>query len=68
MDSTWDSCTAKKEMRWKEGEDMTERDAKDLVDWLDQAEDPVRADICYAGQRYLSMNLTNFRTEPKEGA
>ena len=47
---------------------MTERDAKDLVDWLDQAEDPVRADICYAGQRYLSMNLTNFRTEPKEGA
>lgn len=25
-------------MKWKEGEDMTERDARDLVDWLDQAE------------------------------
>ncbi len=26
-------------MKWKEGEDMTERDARDLVDWLDQAEE-----------------------------
>ena len=45
MDSTWDSCTAKKEMRWKEGEDMTERDAKDLVDWLDQAEEETKATV-----------------------
>ena len=32
-------------MKWKEGEDMTERDAKDLVDWLDQAEEETKATI-----------------------
>ena len=32
-------------MKWKEGEDMTERDARDLVDWLDQAEEETKATI-----------------------
>ena len=49
-------------------DDSFREDALRLDIWLDRAGDPVRADICYAGQRYLSMNLTNFRTEPKEGA
>jgi len=49
-------------------DDSFREDALRLDIWLDQAGDPVRADICYAGQRYLSMNITNFRTEPKEGA
>lgn len=49
-------------------DDSFREDALRLDIWLDQADDPVRADICYAGQRYLSMNLTNFRTGPKEGA
>lgn len=37
-------CEEKK-MKWKEGEDMTERDARDLVDWLDQAEEETKATI-----------------------
>ena len=32
-------------MKWKEGEDMTERDARDLVDWLDQEEEETKATI-----------------------
>ncbi len=37
-----------KEMKWKEGEDMTERDARDLVDWLDQAEEETKSNNCRA--------------------
>ena len=32
-------------MKWKEGEDRTERDARDLVDRLDQAEEETKATI-----------------------
>ena len=44
----WTVCginVLRREMKWKEGEDMTERDARDLVDWLDQAEEETKATI-----------------------
>lgn len=49
-------------------DDSFREDALRLDIWLDGAGDPERADISYGGQRYLSMGITNFRTEENGGA
>lgn len=38
-------------------------DALELDIWLDGEDNPVRAEICSEGRRYLSMNIKDFRME-----
>ena len=49
-------------------DDSFREDALRLDIWLDEAGSPVKADISYDGQRYLSMGVQNFRTESEGGA
>ena len=49
-------------------DDSFREDALRLDIWLDGAGDPAKADISYGGQRYLSMGITNFRTEENTDA
>lgn len=44
-------------------DDSYEDDALHLDIWLDGDNLPVRCEILYDGQRYLSVNVKNFRTE-----
>ena len=48
-------------------DDSFREDALRLDIWLDDSGTPIKADISYAGQRYLSMELKNFRTGSEDG-